>query len=66
MSARRFMPVRVMHRLAVELCPMIGRMFSTRWKRSVISLSIIEMMINVAVKVVWPMEPRSGTDKDAA
>jgi hypothetical protein len=41
-------------------------MFSTRWKRSVISLSIIEMMINVAVKVVWPMEPRSGTDKDAA
>jgi hypothetical protein len=64
MTAGSFVPVLVMHRLAMKLCPMIRRMLSTRRHRTMVAMPIVKMMIHVSVESMWPVEPRSGADKD--
>ena len=56
--------MRVMHRLAVKLCAVLCRMLAARRHRTAIALAEVEMMIDVPVEMLWPMEPRTGTDED--
>jgi hypothetical protein len=60
---RRFMSMRVVHGLAVELSPMIYRMLATRRRRPVIALAIVKMVVYVAIEVIRPMEPRTSPNK---
>ena len=63
---RGFMPVGIMHCLAVELRPVIRRVLAARGHRSVVPLPVIQMMIYMAIEVVRAVEPRSSADEHAA
>ena len=60
------MAVNIMHRVSVKLCPALGWMFSPCWKRPVIAVSIVEMMVYMPVKVLWAVKPRSRADENTA
>lgn len=60
------MPVWIMHCLSVESFVVCHRTLSARWETAVISLSIIEMMIDVTIEVSWSVEPGTSSDKDTA
>jgi len=53
-----------MHCIAVKLLTMLHRMFAACWKSSMITLTKIEMMIDVPVEMLWPVVPRTGADED--
>ena len=65
MPARRFMSVRVMHGLTMELRTVIDRVLSTCWKRAMVAMAKIKMVVNVAVEARRSMKPRPGSDKHA-
>ena len=58
------MAMRVMHRLAVKLCTVLRGPLTARRRGPVIALAIIEMMIDVPVEMLRPMEPRTSADED--
>jgi len=66
MPMRRFVAMRIMHRLAVELGPMIGRVFPTRRQGPMIALAIIQVMVYMTIEVIRTVEPRASADKHAA
>jgi len=53
-----------MHRLAVKLYAVLCRTLAARRHPTVIALAVIEMMIDVPVEMLRPMEPRTGADED--
>ena len=53
----------VMHGSTVELGAMIALVFAPSRHRSMISVTIIEVMVYMAIKVLMPMKPRSGADE---
>ncbi len=57
------MSVRVMHRLAVELCTMRGWLLAARGRGAVITFAVVEMMIDVSVKIRRPVIPWPGADE---
>ena len=57
------MAVGIMHCLAVKFSAMFSRPLAARRHGSVITLAIVELMIDVSVEVVGTVEPRSRTDE---
>ncbi len=66
MTARRLMPMRVMHSVAVKFRAVFGRMFTAGGKSAMITLAVVQMMIYVSIKVIGSVKPGSRTDKHAA
>jgi hypothetical protein len=66
MSVRRFVAVCVVHRLAVELGTVIDWARATLGRWSVITVPVIQVMVDMAIEMVWSVEPWSGAYKDAA
>jgi hypothetical protein len=64
-SPGRLMAVGIMHRLAVKFCAMFRRLLAARRHGTVITLAIVETMIDVSVEMVRTVEPRSRTDEYA-
>jgi hypothetical protein len=60
------MAMYVMHCLTVKLCAVFCWALAARRHRAVISLAIVEMMIDVPVKMIRPVIPRSGSDEKSA
>jgi hypothetical protein len=56
--------MRVMHRLTVKLCTVLRGPLAARRYGTVIALAVIEMMIDVPIEMLRPMEPRTGADED--
>jgi len=56
----------VMHRLALKLCAVVRRVFAAGWKRTVVALAKVEIVIDMPVKMFRSVKPRSGADKYAA
>ena len=61
-----FVAVDIMHRFSVEFCSVFGWVLAACWVGAVIAVSIVQMMIYVAVKVFWAVEPGSYADENAA
>jgi len=66
MSVRRLVPVSIVHRLPVKLCPMIGCVFPARRETAAVALAVIQMVIHMPVEMVPATEPRSSADEDSA
>ena len=66
MAVRGFMPMRIVHRLTVELCAVIASVLSASRRRTVIAVAIIQMMVNVTIEMISAVVPRACTDKHAA
>jgi hypothetical protein len=64
-SVGRFMSMRVMHGLAMELSPMVDWVLATPRRRPVVALAIVKMVVYVAIEVIRPMKPRTSPDKYA-
>jgi hypothetical protein len=60
-----FMSMRVVHGLAMEGRTLRRRVFAAGWERSMVALAIIKMVIDVAIKMIRPMEPRPGANEDS-
>ena len=58
--------MRVMHRVAVEFPSMLCRMLAAPGHRAVVSVSVVEMMIDVSVKVFRSVEPWTRADENTA
>jgi hypothetical protein len=63
---RRFMAMRIMHCLAVKLSAVCRWGLAARRETSVVTLTVVETMIDVSVKMIRPMEPWSRTNEYAA
>jgi hypothetical protein len=55
-----------MHCLAVKFCTVFRRTLAARWKSPMVALAVVEMVIDVSVETIRPVEPRSRADKYAA
>jgi hypothetical protein len=55
-----------MHCLTVKLGSVFRRSRATGWKLAMVTLSIVEMMIDVSVEMIRPVIPGSRTDEDTA
>ena len=60
------MAVCVMHCLAVKFCTVFRRMLAARGKRPVVTLAVIETVIDVSVEMFRSVEPGSRADKYTA
>jgi hypothetical protein len=60
------MPVGIVHRLAMEFSPLRDRMLSPPRHRSVIAMTVIEVMIDMAIEMIGAMEPRSSSNEHTA
>ena len=60
------MPMRIMHRLAMELPALGNRMLTPRRIRSMIALPVVKMMVYMTVEMIGAMKPRSGSNKHTA
>ena len=56
----------VVHRLAMEFRAARSRSFTTRGQPAVITLAIVEMVIDVTVEMIRPVIPGPGADEHAA
>ena len=56
----------IMHCLAMKFCTMLRRMLAARGKISMVALAVIEMVIDMSVETIRPMEPRSRADEYSA
>ena len=63
---RRLMSVRIVHGLTVKLRPLCCRALAARGKASAVAPAIIEVMIDVSVETIGPMEPWSGSEENPA
>jgi hypothetical protein len=66
MPAGRFTAMGIMHRLPVKLRTVFPRLFATSRERTVVALTIVEMMVDMSIEMLWPMEPWSSTYENAA
>lgn len=57
------MTMGVMHCLTVKLCAVFGWTFATCGETSMVAFTIIEAMIDVSVKAIVAVEPRSRPDE---
>jgi hypothetical protein len=64
--SRRFVSAWVVHRLAMEFRAARNWSFTTRGQPAVITLAIVEMVIDVTVEMIRPVIPGSGADEYAA
>jgi hypothetical protein len=53
----------VMHRLAVKFCTVFRRMLAACWRRPVVALAVVQMMIDVSIEAVRAVKPRSSSDE---
>lgn len=60
------MTIRIMHGFPVEWGPVFRRTFTAFREASVVAFAIVKMVIDVAVKVIRAVIPRSRPDKDTA
>jgi len=56
----------IVHGITVKLTTILRRMFAASRRRPVVALPIVEMMIDMAVKILRPVEPRPSSDEEAA
>jgi hypothetical protein len=56
----------VMHCLTLKLCAMFCWSSAARGELPVVSLTIVKLMIDVAVKMIRPVVPRAGSDENTA
>ena len=63
---RGLMAMRVMHRLAVKFRTVFGRTLAALGHMPVIALAIVQIMIDVSVKMFRPVIPRSRPDEHTA
>ncbi len=66
MAARSLVPMWVVHRLTVEFGAMVCRVFAPGRHGTVVSLAVVEVMIDVAVEICRSVKPWSCPDKHAA
>ena len=59
------MAMGVMHCLAVKFCTVFRRMLATRGERPVVTLAVVQPVIDVSVKMIRPVIPRSRADENA-
>jgi hypothetical protein len=64
--ARRLAAMHIMHCLSVKFCAMLRWPFAFCRKRPMVTLAIVEVMIDVPVEMVRPVKPGSGADEDTA
>ena len=60
------MTVYVMHRLAMKLGTVFRRSRATGRKLAMVTLPIVQMMIDVSVEMIGPVIPGSRPDEDTA
>ena len=60
------MAMRIMHGLSAKLFMVFHRALSARRQGPMVTLAIVEMMIDVSIEVLRPMKPWSGPDEHAA
>jgi hypothetical protein len=65
-SAGSLMAMWVVHRFAVKLRPVLRWMLAARRHGPVIAFAIVEMMIDVSVEMLRPVEPGSRADENTA
>jgi hypothetical protein len=53
----------VMHCLAVKFCTVFRRTLAARRQSAMVAFAVIEMVIDVSVEAIRPVEPRSRADK---
>jgi hypothetical protein len=58
--------VDIMHRLTVKLGAVFRWSSAARWERPVVTLTIVELVIDVAVEVIRSVIPRANADEDTA
>lgn len=63
---RRLMSVRIVHGLTVKLRSLCCRALAARGIGSAVAPAIVEMMIDVSVEAIRPMEPWSGPEENSA
>ena len=66
MPAWRLASMRVMHCPAVKFRTAFRWMFPARRKTSVVALAIVEMMIDMSVEALRPVEPGSRSEENTA
>jgi hypothetical protein len=66
MSVRSFMPVRIMHGMAMECSPLRRRVLPASGIPTVVALAIVIVMIDMPVEVFSAVIPRSRTDEHAS
>jgi hypothetical protein len=62
----RLVAMGIMHCISVELSAVLSRTLAARGECPMIALAIVQMMIDVPVKMFRPMEPRSRAKEYAA
>jgi hypothetical protein len=55
--------VRIVHCLAVKLVTVIPGVLTTRWIATVITMPVVQVMVDVSIKVLRPVEPGSCADE---
>src|SRR5579863_9898001 len=65
-SARSLMTMRIVHGISVKLSTIFRWTFAASRHRPVEALAIVEMMIDMSVKMLWPVEPWPRADEDTA
>ena len=60
------MAMRVMHCLSMKLRTMFGRTVAACRHRAVVTLAVIEVMIDVTIEMLRPVVPGACTNKHAA
>jgi hypothetical protein len=63
---RGFVAMRIMSGLTVELSSMLCRMFAASRKSSMVSLTVIEVMVDMPVKMFRSVKPGTGADENPA
>ena len=65
-SVRSLMTMGIMHGISVKLSTIFRWMFAASGHVSMKALAIVEMMIDVTIKMFRPVEPGPRADEDAA
>ncbi len=60
------MAMRIMHGLSAKLFMMFHRTLSARRQRPMVAMAIVEVMIDVSIEMLRPVEPWSGPDEYTA
>ncbi len=60
------MAVWVVHGLAMKLRTVLSYVLSPRRQRSMVALAVVEMMVDMPIKMLGTVEPRPSANEDAA
>jgi len=66
MAVRSFVPVRIVHGLAMKFCAVFRRVLAASREIAVIPLPVVQVVIHMSVKMIASVEPGSCTDEDTA